>query len=87
MRRRTRVPSDLLRVVGIDDWALQNNYRYASIVCDSENDGLFGLCRDREPATEQAWFIDQKTTATVAHDLEIIENWDTKFRKGTIYYP
>ena len=34
--RCIRLPSDPLRVVGIDDWAWRRNHRYASIVCNLE---------------------------------------------------
>ena len=50
-RRRSRPPTDPLRVIGIDDWAWRRNYRYGSIVCDLERRRVVTLLPDREPAT------------------------------------
>jgi hypothetical protein len=61
VRRRSRPPSDPLRVVGIDDWAWRRNYRYASIVCNLERRRIVTLLPDREPATAQAWFANHAT--------------------------
>jgi transposase len=68
VKRRARTPSDPLRVVGIDDWALRRNHRYASIICDLEKRRVVRLLPDREPATAQAWFADHATIAIVAGD-------------------
>ena len=54
IRRRSRCPSDALRVVGIDDWAWRRNYRYASIICNLERRRIVTLLPDRELATAQA---------------------------------
>ena len=51
VRRRSRPPTDPLRVIGIDDWAWRRNYRYGSIVCDLERRRVVTLLPDREPAT------------------------------------
>src|SRR6202034_2287149 len=56
VRRRSRAPSDSLKVIGIDDWAWRRNHRYASIVCNLERRRIVTLLPDREPATAQAWF-------------------------------
>jgi transposase len=68
VRRRTRLPSDPLRVVGIDDWAWRRNHRYASIICNLERRRIVTLLPDREPATAQAWFTSHPTIAIVARD-------------------
>src|ERR1700675_1509840 len=54
VRRRSRPPSDPLRVIGIDDWAWRRNHRYAGIVCNPERRRIVTLLPDREPATAQA---------------------------------
>jgi transposase len=68
VRRRSRLPSAPLRVVGIDDWAWRRNHRYASIVCNLERRRIVTLLPDREPATAQAWFTAHPTIAVVARD-------------------
>ena len=68
VRRRSRPPSDPLRVVGIDDWAWRRNYRYASIVCNLERRRIVTLLPDREPATAQAWFAKHPTIGIIARD-------------------
>jgi transposase len=66
VRRRSRTPSDPLRVIGIDDW--RRNHRYASIVCNLERRRIVALLPDREPATAQAWLAAHPTIAIVARD-------------------
>jgi transposase len=68
VRRRSRPPSDPLRVIGIDDWAWPRNHRYASIVCNLERRRIVTLLPDREPATAQAWLAAHPTIAIVARD-------------------
>jgi transposase len=68
VRRRSRPPSDPLRVIGIDDWAWRRNHRYASIVCNLEKRRIVTLLPDREPATAQAWLAGHPTIAIVARD-------------------
>jgi hypothetical protein len=48
VRRRSRPPSDPLRVIGIDDLAWRRNHRYASIVCNLERRRIVTLLPDRE---------------------------------------
>lgn len=68
VRHRARVPSDPLKVVGIDDWAWRRNQRYGSIICDLEKRRVVSLLPDREPATAQAWLSGHPTIAVVARD-------------------
>jgi transposase len=68
VRRRSRPPSDPLRVIGIDDWAWRRNHRYAGIVCNLERRQVVTLLPDREPATAQAWLAAHPTIAIVARD-------------------
>jgi transposase len=68
VRRRSHVPSDPLKIVGIDDWAWRRNHRYASIVCNLEGRRVVTLLPDREPATAQAWFAAHPTIGIVARD-------------------
>ena len=68
VRRRSRPPSDPLRVIGIDDWAWRRHHRYASIVCNLERRRIVTLLPDREPATAQAWLAAHPTIAIVARD-------------------
>jgi transposase len=68
VRRRSRPPSDPLKIFGIDDWAWRRNHRYASIVCNLERRRIVTLLPDRERATAQAWFADHPTIEIVARD-------------------
>ncbi len=68
VRRRTRLPADPLRVVGIDDWAWRRNQRYGSIICNLERRRVVRLLPDREPATAQAWFAGHPAIAIIARD-------------------
>src|SRR6202453_3347141 len=68
VRRRSRPPSDPLKVIGIDDWAWRRNHRYASIVCNLERRRIVALLPDRGPATAQAWFAAHPTIGIIARD-------------------
>lgn len=68
VRRRTRVPSDPLNVVGIDDWAWRRNHRYGSIICNLERRRVVTLLADRERSTAEAWFADHPGIAIIARD-------------------
>lgn len=68
VRRRTRVPSEPLRIIGIDDWAWRRNHRYGTIVCNLERRRVVTLLPDREPATAQAWFAGHPGIEIVARD-------------------
>jgi transposase len=69
VRRRSRPPADLLRVIGIDDWAWRRNHRYASIICNLEKRRIVKLLPDREPATAQAWLASKLSPVTVVGDM------------------
>ena len=68
VRQRSRVPSDPLKVVGIDDWAWWRSHRYASMVCNLKGRRIVTLLPDREPATAQAWFAAHPTKGIVARE-------------------
>ena len=68
VRQRARVPSEPLRVIGIDDFAWRRNHRYGTIVCDLERRRPVILLPDREPATSEAWLRHQQLVHTVARD-------------------
>jgi transposase len=68
VRRRARLPSAPLKVIGIDDWAWRRNYRYGSIICDLERRRIVRLLADREPATAQAWLAGHPEIAIIARD-------------------
>jgi len=55
-------------VIGIDDWAWRRNQRYGTIICDLERRRTIALLPDREPATAQAWLLDQGPIKVVARD-------------------
>jgi len=68
VRRRGRPGFTPPHVIGIDDWAWRRNHRYGTIICDLELRQPIRLLPDREPATAQAWFMDQPQIAVVARD-------------------
>jgi transposase len=68
VRRRSRAPSDPLKVIGIDDWAWRRNHRYASIICNLERRRIVTLLPDREPATAEAWFAAHPMIVIIARD-------------------
>lgn len=68
VRRRDRPAPPAPNVIGIDDWAWKRNQRYGAIICDLERHRPIKLLPDREPATAQAWLIEQPQIAIVARD-------------------
>jgi transposase len=68
VRRRARLPSHPLKVIGIDDWAWRRNHRYGSIICDLEQRRIVRLLADRDPATAQAWLADHPEIAIIGRD-------------------
>ena len=68
VRRRASRPTELPRVVGVDDWAFRRNQRYGSIVCDLERRRILALLPDRETATVEGWFADHRSITVVARD-------------------
>ena len=68
VRRRARVPTEPLNVIGIDDWAWRRNHRYGTIVCDLERLRPVTLLPDREPATAAAWLERHREITVVARD-------------------
>jgi transposase len=68
VRRRTRVPSEPLNVVGIDDWAWRRNHRYGSIICNLERRRVVSLLPDRERSTAEAWFAGHPGISIIARD-------------------
>ena len=68
VRRRAKLPTDPLAVIGIDDWAWRRNHRYGTIVCDLERRRIVALLPDREMATVQAWLADHREITMIARD-------------------
>jgi transposase len=68
IRRRARVPSEPLSIIGIDDWAWRRNHRYGTIVCDLERRRTVTLLPDREQATAEAWLAKHPAIAIIARD-------------------
>jgi transposase len=68
VRRKAKLPTDQLNVVGIDDWAWRRNHRYGTIICDLERRRIVALLPDREIATVQAWLADHPGISVVSRD-------------------
>jgi transposase len=68
VRRRAEVPTNVLNVVGIDDWAFRRNCRYGTVVCDLERQRIVKLLPDREIATVAAWLGDHPGIRLVSRD-------------------
>ena len=54
VRAASRCTPELLRVIGIDDWAWRRGRRYGTLICDLERRRIVDLLPDREPATVEA---------------------------------
>ena len=68
VRRRARLPTNPLAVIGVDDFAWRRNHRYGTIVCDLERRQPVVLLPDREQATAEAWLSLHPNLAVVARD-------------------
>ncbi len=68
VRRRSKVQTDELTVIGIDDFAWKRNHRYGTIVCDLERRRAVQLLPDREQATSQDWLAAHKPIRIIARD-------------------
>ena len=68
VRRRARLPTEPLSVVGIDDWAYRRNCRYGTIVCDLERRRIVKLLPDREVATVTAFLAGHRTIEVLSRD-------------------
>jgi transposase len=68
VRRKAKLPTDQLNVVGIDDWAWRRNHCYGTIICDLERRRIVALLPDREIATVQAWLADHPGISVVSRD-------------------
>jgi len=68
VRRRAKLPTEPLRIVGVDDWAWRRNHRYGTIICDLERRRIVALLPDREIATVQAWLTDHPGISVVSRD-------------------
>jgi transposase len=68
VRRRAKLPTEPLHVIGIDDWAWRRNHRYGTIICDLERRRIVALLADREIATVQAWLADHPGISVVSRD-------------------
>lgn len=68
VRRRAKLPTEPLKIVGVDDWAWRRNHRYGTIICDLERRRIVALLADREIATVQAWLADHPGISVVSRD-------------------
>jgi transposase len=86
VRRRSRPPTDPLRVIGIDDWAWRRNHRYASIICNLERHRVVTLLSDREPATaahptiaivarDRGGGYGEATAKALPHAVQVADRW------------
>ena len=73
VRRRIRLPSDPLRVVGIDDWAWRRNHRYASIVCNLERRRARVAAYEASPEARARERISNLTTLGYSRRLSAAE--------------
>jgi transposase len=68
VRRRARMGTEPLTVVGIDDWAFRRNHRYGTIICDLERRRIVALLPDREVATVEAWLARHREIKILSRD-------------------
>ena len=68
VRRRATAPREMLKIIGIDDWAWRKGHRYGTLICDLERRKVVDLLPDREPATVAAWLAARREVQIVARD-------------------
>jgi transposase len=68
VRRRAKLPTEPLKIVGVDDWAWRRDHRYGTIICDLERRRTVALLPDREIATVQARLADHPEISVVSRD-------------------
>jgi transposase len=67
-RRALPIGADLVKVVGIDDFAWKRGQRYGTIVCDLERRRIVEVLPDREAATVEAWLAAHPEIVVVSRD-------------------
>ena len=70
VRAASRCTPELLRVIGIDDWAWRRGRRYGTLICDLERRRIVDLLPDREPATVEAQLDRHPGIKIVARDRD-----------------
>ncbi|WP_306120653.1 MULTISPECIES: transposase [unclassified Roseitalea] len=68
VRRRSRLPSDSLVVVSVDDWAFRRNCRHGTIVCDLDRHRIVKLLPDREVTMVAAFLAGHKAITVLSRD-------------------
>jgi transposase len=68
VRGRAVRPTDPLRKIGIDDWALRKNCTYGTVICDLERRRVAALLPDREIATVSGWLDTHPGISVAARD-------------------
>src|SRR6266550_4205664 len=56
------------RVVGIDDWSWKRGLRYATLICNLENNRPIDVLPDRSVQTISAWFEEHPSVEIVSRD-------------------
>ncbi|MEM7330958.1 MAG: ISL3 family transposase [Chloroflexota bacterium] len=68
VRRFPEEPLGLLRVIGIDDWAVRKGQRYGTIIVDLEKHRVVDLLPDRDSETVEAWLSQHPTLQIITRD-------------------
>jgi transposase len=68
VRRRAKLPTAPLNVIGIDDWAWRRNHRYGTVICELERRRIVALLPNREIASVQAWLTAHPEIRVVSRD-------------------
>jgi transposase len=68
LRQLSLKPTEVPRIIGIDDWAWCKGHRYGTVICDLERARVIDLLPDREKETVVDWLKQHPSIQVVSRD-------------------